>query len=113
MRGEPCPRRQRFAPGDNPERWNQQHQQPSDHAMIELHGGHVAEQVAPPWMEHEYSRWNQMAVHQRKSVVSKAGTDAGNKAAAQRHQENERNQHGREAAESATCSVVRKAWRSK
>lgn len=63
------------ASGSIPENWNQDRQRPRNHAMIELHGRHVVEEVAIPGLQHEYFRRYEMAIHEREGIVSKTRAD--------------------------------------
>ena len=81
-----------------------------DRAVIELHGRHVVEEILPPRLDqHDLGR-HQRAVHQRERVVREARADARDEAAADDHEEHERD-HEQAARRSRGAHAARRAWR--
>ena len=100
-RRQPCGR-----PELPPQRGHENGERPREQPVVELHRRHVAEEILPPRLDHEDLRRNHVAVHQRERVVGEAGADAGDEAAGQRHDEDQRGDAPSAHRRAARCAAA-------
>src|SRR5260221_13642409 len=87
----------RMTMGGEPEGDDRGHARQRQQAVIELNGGDVLEEIAPPGLQLPIALGDETAVHQREGIVGETGIEPGDEAAGEQGQEDERDNRRRRA----------------